>query len=355
MNKIICYSYIRLFGLLCCLYTLVLTGCSKDEDYGKTGTQTAQKVSIPIEINSSQLSLLRSIEEQPYTIDRALILSYKKTDESMTNDDINFELDISLLAAAQVNLDGLVTHKAMLEFISGSTYKVLVLGFNQNDGGIESATPKFNIGGAGNSTFATEEILLQKSPADVPELFTGVCQSYITYNEISPTGEYFKPEEITILKATITRLVSGLNLEITNIPDSISSISLVAETLVERIHPISYVASSAYRWSPDNDNDDKTTFSTQVPVNGSVSFNHFLFPTFDTNKTKLYLDVQSTNQTKRFLVKVNDVPGVSSDNSIIFTPNDVVKISGDYSKIDFGFIIELATINLDDNDWDGLE
>lgn len=350
MNKIIRFSQITLFVFLCGLFTFVLSGCAQvecDDSIHRDG----QTVAVPIQINGLYTEGTKSIETDPYTVDRILILPLKKINESIVaNTGDNFEPDYT--AAKQVDISSLVTYVTMLDFTAGSTYAVIVIGYNQADYDFNSqGSPgeRFSIGSTTMPALFENLHLLLADAADVPEFFVGTCTSY---NGSVPVGAYFKPDQINLLETTITRISSGLNLEIANVPDSVTSITLIAETLVKGIHPVTFEATVV---EDPEDPDNLKTFSSQAPVSGDVSFNHFILPTSDAHKTKFYLDVQSGANTKRFPVIVNDLAGVSSGNSITFTPNDAVKISGDYSKVDFGFIIGTNPINLEDDAWDGLE
>lgn len=333
---------IKGFCLLWCVF-FILSGCVRDEDLGQTDNQT---ISIPIEIRGLSATYLT---RSSHAVDRILILPFRKINEGIpANDDANFEPDYTI--AKQFPFSSTTIYTTMLNFSVGSTYKVLVIGYNQDDYDVnnpDDMNNRFSIGSVNLPTLLTNFHLLTKSAVVVPEFFTATCSSY---NGQDNTGEYFKVEQITNLKATITRLISKLNLEITNIPEYISSVSLVAEKLVTGVHPTSATATVI---QTVEDADNLKTFSTQTPDQGKVSFDHFLLPTLDANKTRLYLDIQYGTSTERYLVKVPDTDGVSAENSIIFSPNHEVKISGDYSTINIGFTIG-HSINMDDDDWDGI-
>lgn len=340
------HTYTKWSHILWGLFILVLSGCVQDEMIEPTGEEL---VSIPVEVNGFPFNQTRSIETQPYTANRVLVLPFKKIDENIsTNDDSNFAPYFA--AARQVELHTNITHITMLNLPAGSTYKILAVGCNQHDYDLNnpgSPGNTFDIGSVNNPTLLSNVHLLARSAAVVPELFTAIGQSYHDGNGI---GAYFKPEQINSIKINLTRLVSGLNIEIANVPDHVTSITLVAEKLVKGVQPIGGAATIV---QASGDADQLKTFSTQLPVSGRVSFNHYILPTMDANKTKLYLDVQYGIFKERYEIKVPDTDGVSALNSITFMPNHVVKISGDYANINFGFSLSYA-INLDDNNWDGL-
>lgn len=347
MNNNINYKHTSLCCLLWISVIVLLSGCSQNEDIT---SKSESDILIPIEITGIHVAQSKSIETQPYTADRVLILPFKKINESIiTNDDTNFAPDYA--NAKQVNINSTTSYMTMLNLTASSTYKVLVIGYNRNDYDFNnqgSVSNRFSIGSVTLPTTLSNFHLLSGSAASIPEFFTATCQSY---NGATLIGAYFKPNQIKTLKANLTRLVSGLNVDITNIPTYITSITLIAEKLVKGIKPTDGTA-TVLQLATDADN--LKTFSTKIPASGKVSFNHYILPTLDLNKTKLYLDVKYGAFTERYMIKVPDSAGVSATNSITFTSNHVVSITGNYTLINLGFTIN-GNINLDDNSWDGIQ
>ncbi|MBK5722990.1 hypothetical protein JGH11_19150 [Dysgonomonas sp. Marseille-P4677] len=345
MKRNICSKNIKWQYLIWNIIVFIFLGCSQNEDFIEADKQI---IAIPVEMNGLFVDLTKSIETQPHTVNRVLILPFKKIDESVsTNEDDNFNLDQSLVK--QVEFNASPTFLTMLNLTRGSTYKIFAIGYNNNNYDVNNPglIKKFDL------LYVEPNILYNfyyraVSATNISDFFTATGMSY---NDDVQTGQYFKPEEIKTLKIDLTRAVSGFNLEITNIPPYVTSVTLIAEKLVQSVFLTDLEALDIYL---ENAPDNLKTFSTQVPVAGNVSFNHYLLPTFDINKTRFYLDVKLGSVTERYIIKVNDVSGISSNNSITFYPNHVIKISGDYSNINLGFILSYS-INLDDDIWDGIQ
>lgn len=322
----------------------VLFACNQDEDLDRPDKQT---IAVPIEISSLTMNTTKSIDTQPHSVNRVLLMPFKKINESIaTNDDSNFSLDQA--AVKQVEFNYSPAYLTMLNLTQGSTYKILVIGYNSNDYDINNPDldEKFDL--SYFDPYILDVLYYHAiSAADISDFFTATGMSF---NGDAETGEYFKPEDIKTLKANLIRSVSGLSLEINDIPDYVTSVTLVAEKLVRSVFlPDLEFLEVVYEY----ENDTLKTFSTQIPDAGHVSFDHYLLPTFDVNSTRFYLDIRLGSITERYLVIVNDVAGVSSGNSISFYPNQVVKIVGNYSSINLGFTLSYS-INLDDDSWDGI-
>lgn len=186
------------------------------------------------------------------------------------------------------------------------------------------------------------------NPTVVPEFFSCFGNGYQGTTLVGPV---FKPSQINYVTGTLKRLVSGLTLEVTNIPAYVNSMTLIAEQLVTATRATD---GTALAWQTAGDSGIKT-LATQAPVSGKASFNQFLLAIPDSRKTLFYLDVSSYGLfTERYTVKLSDTPGVVSGNRIIFTPNHWVKVTGSYANINIGFTLA-GNINLDDNAWDGLQ
>jgi len=323
-----------------------LTGCYQEEELIP---MRGKSILVPVEINSISIMRTKSIENEPYTVNRILLLPFKKINESLIgNDDSNFSPEYA--AARQVDINSNVSGVEMLNLTENATYKVLVIGYNRNDYDFsdpQNVYHRFSIASTDTPALLTNMYLHSESAVSVPEFFIATC---FPYDDTDMSSGYFKPIETERLKATLTRLVSGLNVVISNIPDNVTSVSLVAEKLVNGIRIKDLTATTVRTLT---DADELKTFSIQAPVSGQVSFNHYLLPTFDTYNTKLYLDVTIGSLTERYEVKLPDVSGISSANSLSFLPNEVIKISGSYLRIQSGFEINYS-INLDDNSWDGV-
>lgn len=164
-------------------------------------------------------------------------------------------------------------------------------------------------------------------------------------------GQTFKPSQVDNVKGTLTRLVSGLTIQVNNVPAYVNSMTLVAEQLVTAIR---VTDAQPLAWQTAGDSGAKT-LGVKAPVAGSVNFNLYMMPTQAARNTLLYLDVAyGTGFTERYTVKIADTPGVVASNRITFDPNNWVKITGSYSSINLGFTLA-NNINLDDNAWDGIQ
>ncbi len=336
------YVLYCMFGIAASIF---IQGCSKDDDE----IPDKNKIVVPFALNANQKDLLlASFNNSSYTVNRVLILPFKKNNEAATNDDANFIPDFG--AAKQFNVNTFPAYATiMLNLTQNTSYKVLVVGYNRNDYDFSNPTAtgtRFSINSISNPISLENIQLSLTSPVVVPEFF--VCTCSATLNNV-PVGNVFLAQRGIKLSGGMKRLVSGLSLEITNIPAFVDSVTLVAERLVTAVKAKDATPTA---WQIAGDSGNKT-LGKQAPINHVVSFKNYLLPTFDAHKTKLFLDVHYGRFTERYTVKVPDVAGVSSANSITFMPNQAVEINGNYSHINLGFTIS-GTINLDDNSWDGI-
>lgn len=325
---------------------VVFCGCSAEDDRDLFPVDS----SIPIHLTLTDINCYsRAPGDAAISVNRVLIIPFRKTNESLSNDPANFIPEYN--SARQLNVGAFPTVATMLNLSSSSTYQLAIIGYNQSDYDFmnqNDALRKFSITSA--STPATlANVCLQPSNATVvPEFFSCIGIGYMNSTMVGPA---FRPSQINNVKGTLVRLVSGLSLQIKNVPGYVKSIALVGERLVTGIR----VSDAApLTWQTAGDGSLKT-LGTRTPVSGSVNFNLFLLPTTAARSTQLYLDVTyGSSFTERYTVKVPDSPGVVSSNRITFDSNHWVKITGNYSSVNLGFTLA-GSINLDDNDWDGIK
>lgn len=326
------------------ILTMMLVGCSTDEDVKMP--QENNNVTISIELDGGQAKT-RALGDATLSVNRILVLPFKKTDEGATNDAANFVPDYS--AAKQLDINSFPTVLTMLTLSASSTYQLMVLGYNRNDFDFNnqgSLSGKFSIGPSVSATLNNFYLQPMNMP-DVPEFFSCIGQGYLGTTLV---GNTFKPGQIDNIKGTLKRIVSGYSIEVSNVPAFVTSMNLVAEQLVTSTKALD---GSPLAWQTAG-SDTGRDFGAQPPLLGKVAFNKFLLPTLDSRKTLFYLDVLFYGVKERYTVKVQDVVGASSGNRFIFSPNQWIIVKGDYSKINVGFQIT-DVINLDDNIWDGLQ
>lgn len=333
-------------NILLGMVLIVFGGCSSEDDLDLFPIDN----SIPVHLTITDINCYsRAPGDAEMSVNRILIIPFRKTNENLSNDPINFIPEYN--SARQLNVWSFPAVATMLNLSPSSTYQLVIIGYNQSDYDFmnkNDALRKFSI--TSTSTPATlANVCLQPSIATVvPEFFSCLGTGYIDSTMVGP---FFKPSQINNVKGTLVRLVSGLSLQINNVPGYVKSLSLIAEQLVTSIK-----ASDAtpLTWQTKGDESLKI-LGTKTPVSGMVNFNLFILPTTASRSTLLYLDVAyGSGFTERYTVKIPDSAGVVSGNRITFDSNHWVKITGDYSSINLGFTLT-GNINLDDNAWDGIQ
>lgn len=334
------WSIILLFALL--------TSCSVDDEVDATTESVAVKIDIGA--GNSVISATRALGDPTHSVDRIWILPFKKIAENLDNSDVNFVPEYSAALQFDVNT---FPHEAMTMLLtSSSTYKIIAFGFKRTDFNAydpSNVNQIFSVGAVSSPVTLANFHMKTAKTTVVPELFTTVCNCY---NNGVLYGTAFRPsllQDIS-LRGELKRIVSGLTVQVTNIPAYVTSVSLVAEQLVKAVQPI---GATPTLWQTVGDGDGRI-LDSRIPTGGAVSFSNLLLPTTSSRSTKLYLDIKYGTLTERYTIKVPDLANVSVSNSITFTTNQVVKITGNYTTINLGFMLT-ATINLDDNQWDGLQ
>lgn len=339
-----CKTNKKLYFLAGILAILLLNGCSAEDAPVIPEEETVQ---VRFEIND--LPYTRAPGDAALSVNRILLLPFKKTSESATNDAVNFVPDFN--AARQIDINSFPVVATMLKLSAASTYQVIAIGYNRNDfdyANQSNVNRRFSIGSTSSPATLANTYLQPTNVTVVPEFFSCTGAGYQKNGTL--VGNYFKPGDINYIQGNLKRIVSGMTLTISNIPAFVTSISLVAENLVKATG-----AADGTPLSVQTSGDGGTRLlDTKTPVSNAVTFNRYMLATLDTYKSLYYLDVKYGIFTDRYTLKVPDTANVASGNRIIFTPNHWVTITGDYSNINFGFQIS-GNVNLDDNNWDGLQ
>lgn len=332
-------------GLLAVVMSLV--SCSKDPTDSSAPEGT---VAVNVDLGVDGYMTKSFANDGTHRVNRVVIIPFRKVAENLTNDDSNFQPAYS--NGLQINVSQFPVNNAVIYLSEKTTYKVLIIGYNQSDYDYNNRTSpanKFDVGSLTSPTTLANFYLNPKSANIVPEFF--VCMGEAFNSSNVSQGATFKPEQGYTVKGTLARVVSGLSVTISNIPVFVKSISLVAENLVKTSKATD---ASVLQVQTTGDGGNRI-LGKLTPVNGALEFKTYLLPTFDANKTGFFLDVELGSLTQRYSVLVPDNIGVSSSNKLTLSPNHAINLTGNYSTaINYGFTITYG-INLDDPAWDGIQ
>lgn len=335
------YRILLLSGICCVLSSCQKTGMPAD------GSPDAV-AAVEIQIFGAGLGTRSFGNDGTHHVNRIAVIPFRKISEDLPDDDQNYVP--TYLFGIQRDITAFPVSNIVVHLPVHATYKLLVIGYSQTDydyNDRSNPANRFDMGSVSLPTTLDNFCLYPKSPAEVPEFFTCICTAY---NGASPVGTVFRPEQRYTLSGTLNRLVSGFSLTITDIPAFVKSISLVAENLTKasKATDASIVLSQTA-----GDGGNRLIGKKTPPSSWSITFDEYLLPTFGTNTTGFFLDVEYGEYTQRYTVKVPDSE-VTSGNKFTLNPNHAINISGNYSNINIGFTLSFA-INLDDNAWDGIQ
>lgn len=326
-------------GLLLGMGIAILSGCSDEESMGKS----MEESTIPVYLTITEGT--RTPNDTDVSVNRVLILPFRKIDEGLPDSLEYFVPEYS--SARQMDVSPFPAVATMLNLSASSTYRMIIVGYNQSDFNFTDTSgvlQKFSIMSTATPATMKNMYLKPTDVANVPEFFS--CAG-IGYKGQNMVGQAFKPMQINSIKGELRRIVSGLNLQIRNIPGYVKSMTLMAERTVTGIRATD---AEPMTWRTET-----KVLETKTSVQKNVDFSLFMLPTGTERSTLLYLDVTYGDAfTERYTVNISDKAGVVSGNKITFVPNQWVKITGDYSALNIGFTLD-NEINLDDNAWDGIQ
>lgn len=323
----------------------LFTACSEPE-----GIERGEMAYMNLSVDQDLLTRATAdIGTATHTVNRILVLPFQKVNQSLPDNQAGNFIP-AWTFARQWDISSFPSSSLSLKLPVSMTYKVMVIGYNQNDYDFSNpamASTRIILTNQPTPTTLANFRLTPKAPENVPELFVSYC---IASQGSTVIGPVFTPQPGTTisLATTLKRFVSGLGVYVTDIPGYVKSVTLVAERMVKSIQ-VNDSLPVVVQTPGDLEN---RVIQKLVPAAGSVKFNVFLLPTRTTNKSMFYLDVEYDSVVERYQIKVPD-SAVSQANGIILNPNGAVVISGSYSKINFGFEIR-GVINLDDDAWDGI-
>ncbi len=331
-----------LTSLLFSAAVILLAGCSPE---GRGNAAGGGKANVGVTFDGGGLWFTKAIGNT-HNVDRLLLMPFSKIDLSGGDVIENFEIEMESIRQVEVESFPITT---TISLSKGTQYLLVGLGYNHESYDIdESAGKEMGLVFGGIPSNIINLLLgLSNTPAifSVPQIFRCFCYTF-------DAQTIFTASDGLQLGGVLMRMMGGLSVEIDNIPDDVTSISLRADMLTRTI----YVSNGAAAFYDQTPQIDTNLLGTQAPVEGSVSFDTMVYSTHADFPTTLYLDVvKGAADPVRFEVKVNDESGVSLNNALTFRSNSIVSISGDYNDIDKGFTIEVGGIDLDSGDWDGLD
>ena len=107
---------------------ILLGGCSTEEDQNLFPTETCISVHLTTNGNTGYT---RAPGDAALSVNRILLLPFRKADETLANDPANFVPEYS--SASQLNVSSFPVVATKLNLSSTSTYQLVIIGYNQND------------------------------------------------------------------------------------------------------------------------------------------------------------------------------------------------------------------------------
>ena len=198
------YITILLTGFLA---TLLLGSCSTDDV-----AELPLEEGVPVRFEIKRDGIMsRAPGDAALSVNRILILPFRKTDEASSNDAANFIPEYS--AARQLDVNSFPAVVTMLTLSAASTYQLLVIGYNRSDydfTGGGGATKRFNIGSTDTPATLANLYLQPVNPTVVPEFFSCFGNGY---RGATLVGPIFKPSQINYVTGTLKGWLAVLHLK----------------------------------------------------------------------------------------------------------------------------------------------
>lgn len=275
-----------------------------------------------------------------HSVDRILVMPFTKTGPDDT--DASFTPVTSQMVQYDVpDFD----YNLSLKLLKGSTYKILVLGYNSADydhNDPSSASNKFLL----NYTAPTlEDFAVTLVPAASVSEPIASCEIFKGFAKTSGGAESFVASDETRLECTLRRIVGGFSITLDDLPPDTIAVIFAGSGLSSGV----MLGGDS---SPIPSINATEELALMIPSEGSstVSFDGYLFPC--AAATFQIQAIVGSFQLPVFDVSATDPETDETFDTFPITANRAYNVSGSYN--DFKFVIDVgAGLDLDDDEWDG--
>ena len=312
------------------LGTCLLWSCQKGDP------ASGSLVKIDMRIGADNVIGVRAFsDDDPLSVDRILIMPFTKRD-GLAENNANYMAAPEL--AVQLDVDNFPVENLKIFLSPMSTCKLVVLGFNRQNYDHYNRDPQ------------TDDIVIDYAGSlydlNIEDMMTGNLspQNAELFYDMS---ESFRPGSGTSVSATLVRMVGGISVTLTSVPDGVEMRLYHTSSFASRWKPIDRKAADSYT---------QTGYYQMTTAGGVSSYSRFYFPT---NGTPITMEIEAVDiATGEQIARVRVATSGSSEFNL--AANQAINLSGDYRSVILGQQLFVANpadtgINIDDDNWDGVD
>ena len=285
-----------------------------------------------------------------HSVDRILVLPFVKTGTSTSYSDEDYVPVESQIV--QLDIEEFPVENLALKLLRGSTYKVVILGYNSGDydhNDPDNPNNKFTVqdtdqsGDPPSLNTCSIEFNEISGQYEFCEIFSGVATT-------SDEAETFVADDNTVVGSVLKRLPGGFSVAITDVPAEVSSMTLRCDAYTTGV----FIGRGGAQSSESSSSEGPTfVLATQTPSAGTVVFDRYLLER-TSSPTHFAIEIQySDGKVATYSVRATDNTGQAFD-AFQINHNQALNLSGSYNNIDVGFVMNPdGGIDLDDEEWDG--
>ena len=314
----------------------LLWSCQQDD------MTPGDNVEVDVRIGADNVIETRAFgNDDPLSVDRILVIPFTKSN-GLAEDNANYKAARELVKQIDVDQFPVVDLKILLSPLS--TCRLVVIGFNRQDYDLYGGDP-LSSGiaidyGSSLSELSIEDRAAENGSPRTAELF---------YDMSDP----FRPGSGTTVSATLIRMVGGISVTLTNVPEGVETRLCHTTPLTVRWMVIGETAADTF--------DTQEGYYPMTNNGGGVSYySRYYFPTTGATPVTMELEAVNTSSLPSDPPIARVPVATSSGNQFTLDAGQAINLNGDYRQVILGQELFVANpsnngINIDDDDWDGVD
>lgn len=290
------------------------------------------EVEISMRIGAVNVIDTRALgNDDPLSVDHIVVVPYIKSN-SAAEDPANYRASTEL--AVRMDVDQFPVNDLTMMLSPMSTCRLVVLGFNRTN--TDDLTFDY---GTSLANLSVEDRAAANNSPSAAELFWDMSDPFV------PGGG-------TTVSATLVRMVGGLSITLTDVPDGVELRLYHNTPLITR-----WMVTGA---TADGTFDTQENYYTMTAQGGGESYYaRYYFPT--DAAAPLSMDIEAMDTSASPESRVARVRVATSDgNQFTIVGNRAINLSGDYRQVILGQELfetnpDDQNIHLDDDNWDGVD